>query len=97
MTSSARLHGNVRVDVLDERGETLLAHGHLRLEPAPPAGEVERGRFEPDARFEVGDGAYVLRLPSGEKWEVELRRTPEAFALAVISDETPARGAFGGE
>jgi hypothetical protein len=87
---------NVRVDVLDAEGEALVAHARLWLGVEPASPSEARGRVEPDARYEVADGAYAIRLPDGVLWPVDLRRTGDR-GLAVFSSEAPDLARLGGE
>ena len=87
--------GNLRVDVLDARGDGVLAHGRLLLEPAPAAGIWERGRLQVDRA--VDEGRYALRLTTGHLWDVELRHEPGAPGMAVISGDPPGLMEVGGE
>jgi hypothetical protein len=90
--------GNLRVEVYDQLGGRLLGRAMLRIEPAPPDGEAQRARLEPDREFELEPGShYYLRLPSAEGWQVELREGERAGSFAVVAPSTPMSAAVGGE
>ena len=95
--AAIELHGNLRIDVLDSLGAQLLGHARLLIEPAPFSGQVERARLEPDPQLRLEPGAHVLRLPTGEVWEVELIAHEAGSMMAVFAGATPTFPTAGGE
>lgn len=78
-----QIHGSVRVEVLDARGERLLGRGHLRLESATEGARAV-ARLDPDAGATFEAGPHVLRLPTGQAWEVDLAPREGGRVLGVV-------------
>lgn len=78
-----QIHGSVRVEVLDARGERLLGRGHLRLEPAIEGARVV-AQLDPASGATFKAGPHVLRLPTGQPWEVDLAPREGGRVLRVV-------------